>query len=579
MNHPRSRYPHFAAVALVFGFSAAALLSGCDAKRATTGGSPQPSAGPTKDLETVALAGLENQPDAEHCRTALQQLDNLDSAATRPALADAERAELSQFLHLTPAEAAEAAQTTFSQTDAAYVEECLLVRAGVRSLRIDARPPLERAGLGFDWVCRMVYVDDRWRAPTNPWTTLQSGSGVALSRAYAVLAAWQQLGLDGCLVGPPDLEKTPSMAASDRTDPRSPPTYAPVRACGVKVGGDLFLFDPLVGRAVPGADGKGPLTLAQAKARPDAVQGLAKAEEVKAWQPFLAPPLAGLGRRMEWLEHLNPTGAGVKLFADVGRQRAGFAKDLAGTPVGAWNPPGDPFSAGRVLARYASEEATTRANVALRDQHRLAVAPLEQMPKIDLAGAALYLVAESFRRPFDMLRYAPHTARDLLVRGQLSEATTALAGMKNTVDDARARLDQDKNLRKDFEAWAEEFQGLSARMIRAERENPAGVAAANRALENFRNNPRNRDIEKAFVLGNAARPLAAEVAFLMAAAVHERAERARLEDSAQAAERWRNAADWWARFLDASAQAKSPFPAREQHARALLARCRGFTAK
>jgi hypothetical protein len=67
--------------------------------------------------------------------------------------------------------------------------------------------------------------------------------------------------------------------------------------------------------------------------------------------------------------------------------------------------------------------------------------------------------------------------------------------------------------------------------------------------------------------------------YLIAACVHERAERAQLEKSSQARAQWRNAAEWWNRFLDASAEAQSPFPAREPHARGLLERCRQFLPK
>jgi hypothetical protein len=579
MNHPRSRYLYLALCAGALGVAAAPLVIGCDSKRPPTSPGDRPAATSAREGEAAALAELEAKPDAEHCRTALQQLDNLDSAGARPVLADAERADLGAFLRLTPAEANEAGQRTFSQTDAAYLEECMLVRAGVRSLRIDARPPLERAQLGFDWVCRMVYLDDRWPAPANAWNTLQGGSGLALSRAYVVLAAWQQLGLDGCVVGPPELEKAASVSAADPTDPASRATYAPVRACAVKVGADLFLFDPAAGRAVPSPDGKSPLTLAQAKARPDAAKDLAKADEVKGWQPFLAPSLPGLARRMEWLERLNPGNVSPRLFVDARRQRAEFAQDLGGTAVKAWNPDGDPYSAGRVLARYGAEEPTGRTKLALRDAYRLAQAPLEQLPKINLTGVALVHVSESFRRPFDALRYAPHSARDLILRGQFTEATTALAGVKDTVANARARLDQDKTLERDFKAWADEFQDLSAGIIRAEREDPARLGEATRALNQFMAQPRNQDIERSYVLGHAARPLAADVAFLTATAVHERAERARLEGTGQAASHWRNAAEWWQRFLDASVQAKSPYPARERHAQALLARCKQFTGK
>ncbi|HKB06381.1 MAG TPA: hypothetical protein VKD90_29570, partial [Gemmataceae bacterium] len=229
--------------------------------------------------------------------------------------------------------------------------------------------------------------------------------------------------------------------------------------------------------------------------------------------------------------------------------------------------------------RYAGEEASNRTKVALRDSLRVAMVPLEHMPETNLAGHARAHVRQSFGRPFESLRYSLNTPRDLLLRGQYAEATTALNSFKNLVDNARSRMEQDKTLRREFETWADEFQALSARVIRAEREDPASLPTYSRQLDLFRSQQRNQDIERAFVLGNAARPLAAEVTFLTATAVHERAERAQLEGGGQAVDLWRNAAQWWKRFLDASDQARSPFPAREPHAKALLARCEQFTAK
>ena len=130
---------------------------------------------------------------------------------------------------------------------------------------MDARPPLERARLGFDWVCRMVYVDDRVPWPANPWTTLQAGSGVALSRAYVVLAVWQQLGLDGCLVGPAGAEG--ARARSDSDGPGLPTDICP--GAGVRRQ-DRQGHVPVRPGGGPSrlrrADGKGVLTLAQAKA-------------------------------------------------------------------------------------------------------------------------------------------------------------------------------------------------------------------------------------------------------------------------------------------------------------------------
>jgi hypothetical protein len=348
--------------------------------------------------------------------------------------------------------------------------------------------------------------------------------------------------------------------------------YAPVRACGVQVEGNLYLFDPAAGRALATADGKGILTLAQAQQGPGAARGF-EADEVKTWQPFMGPPLSSLSRRMEWLEQRNPGNSGVKLYVNATAQRAKFGPACQG-----WNVDGDSHSATRVLARYASDEGASQEKLPMRNEHRVRMIPMERLPKTTLDGEAFGQLALGFLFQFETLRYAPNTPRDLLLRGQYTEATSVLKDVKETVDNASARMDQDKTFRKDFQAWADEFQRLNARRLRPDPGDPGGRGAA-QALEQFRSAPRNKDIERAFVLGAAARPLGAEVRFLTAQCVHERAERLQLEGSAQAPAQWRNAAEWWQRFLDASEEAQSPFPAREPHARALLARCRQFAGK
>jgi hypothetical protein len=568
MSHSRSRFrPRLSALVL----AVPVLLSACDSRKGGTGAGSKVAV-PAVDGEANALAGLESHQDLARCRTGLQQLDAQEGAGTRPTVSEAERAELTTLLRLTPGEVAELSQATFSQTDAAYLEECLLVRSGARALRAEARPPLERARLGFDWACRMVYVDDRIPWPANPWTTLQGGSGLAASRAYVVLALWQQLGLDACLVGPPALKATPSLAVAQLGSDVMKATYAPIRACGVQIGPDLFLFDPSTGRLLTAAGGKDVLTLAAARQSPESVKGVS-ADEVKTWQPFLAPPLSALSRRMEWLERRNPGGAGARLYVNLGAQKAKF-----GPACDVWNPDADPYSAGRVLARFTSEEASTRQKGALRDHHKLLMTPIDRLPKTGLNGRALEELTGAFLSQFGTLRYTPNSPRDLLLRGQYREATSALEDVKRTVDNARTRADHDPDLQKDFDRWTVELQALLARVLRPDPGDPGGVQAQ-RALDAFRNNPRNRDTEQAFVLGHAARPLAAEVAFLMAQCVHERAERAQADGGTQAQGQWRNAAEWWQRFLDASAQANSPFPAREPHARDLLARCQQFAGK
>jgi hypothetical protein len=557
---------------------AAALFLACDNKKSPTANVK--TDGPAVDAEANAVAVLEDQKEqnAAHCRVVLQQLDNLESVKTRPVASEAERKELASFLNLNPTEVAELTQSNFSQTDAAYLEECLLVRAGARSLRLDSRPPLEQARRSFEWVCRMVYVDDRVPWPANPWTTLHAGSGIPLSRAYVVLAVWQQLGLEGCLIGPPALKDSKSIDG-DPTRPEAAPTSAPVRACGVKIGKEVYLFDAATGRAIPSTDGNGVLTLAQARAKPDAIRGL-KSSEAKDWQVHLAHPLAAMTRRMEWLQRLNPGNLGARLFVDLAQIRSRFASDIPGIQCVGWNPENDGFTPTRVLIVYNGEQSFGRESAAyFRETHRVKMIPLEHLPQTKLEGRSLNHLKLSFIRPFATLRFSPDAPSELILRGQFQDATATLAITKEMADLARTRFERDKGLSKDFEKWAEHFQGLNAQHILAEQNNPAAAPAAARAVEQFRMEPRNADIERSFILGHASKPLLAEVSYQTALCIHERAERAQLDNSTQAKANWKNAEEWWSRFLDASAEARSPLAAREAHARGLLERCRQFTSK
>ncbi|MSR52031.1 MAG: hypothetical protein EXS09_01930 [Gemmataceae bacterium] len=547
---------------------------GCDNKRAKTERGVA-NGGTSADAEAQAVLALETQQDQAQCRTVLQQLDNLPSVTTRPTLPVTELAEVRRFLQLSPSEATEVGQTNFSQTDAEYLEECLLVRTGVRSLRQDGGPALEQAKAAFDWVCRLVYVDDRiaWPAPT--WMTLQTGSGVAHSRAYAILAAWQQLGLDACLIGPPGLKTAPSFNANTQ---RPDGKYSPIRACGVKIEKEIYLFDPGTGKALIAPDGKSVLTLTQARAKPELVRS-SVADEAKTWQIFLAPPLSSLSSRMNWLQRLNPGNIGVKLFVDIGKTRESMMADLPGIPCEAWNPPGDSFSATRVLSLYSTESETDREKPSHRIQQRLRMIPLERMPRTNLTGSAFDDFFQIFAIPFVSLYFTPDSPRDLMLRSQFQQATSTLDRTKQIVENARTRFEQDKDIQKDFAAWSETFRTLNAAVIRPPEPGPAGVAAAKKTLEDFRNLPRNRDIERAFILGNAAKPLLASITFLMATSIHERAERTQRDSPTQAIAQWKNTEEWWGRFLDASSQASGVLPARDAHARELLKRCQQFTAK
>lgn len=577
MMHHRSRFLLGTARAVSFAAVLGGLVAtGCSSKKTAVVRAPDDGA--ARDSEAAALATLEAHPDLEVIKAAVQQLDGLDSAALRPVWAETDRAELAGLLRLTDVETADLGQRTFTPADVAYIEECLVVRAGLRALNLDRRPPAERGALAFDWVCRTAFVDPRIPTPAPPWDTLQGGCGVVLSRAYAVLAAWRQVGLDGCLVGPPGLKDTPALDLRT-VRPESTVAYAPVRACGLKVGPDVLLFDPAGGKPIPAADGKGVLTLAAARATPAATKGVADDSEAKTWQPFLAPPLTALTKRMEWLQELNPGNGNAKVFVDVRVEIARFKAAGGETPV-VWNAPNDRFSPGRITARYAYEDPTEAGPFkAIRDRHRRRLVPDELMPLNKLDGNAQGLVQEAFRRWYDRFWSTPGSPRDLYVRGNLADALSALTEIGSEITTLKARVQQDPSLRADFNQYFADLFALSADRERAKAGGPDEYAAANQRFIAFVNLPKNRDVERAYTLGTAHRPLGADVLFLTAACVHERAERAQLDGGADAAAGWRNAAECWDRFLNDAPATRTAFPGREPHARAQKARCLTFLPK
>lgn len=560
----------------------ALLIVGCDSRKPPVGPAGR-DVGPARDADATILLALENRQDAAQCRTILQQLDNYDAGvAGRLVLSDTERAEISTFLPLSEAEWNEITKRTFSLVDASYLEECLLVRSAVKSLGIDGLPPAERAAAAFDWVCRTVYLDDRVPWPAPPWMTLHGGCGVPMARTYAILAAWQQLGLDGFVVGPEGLKSAPSYVPPDprsgnftHAELRTMFKYAPVRACGVKSGKDILLFDPASGKAIPGLGGKGIATLAQIRANPDEVKGLGPASEIKDWQVCLAPPLNGLARRMEWLDQRNPGNVAVKLFVDVAAIRTRYLADAGpGATCDAWNPPADAFSATRILALYAAQPAKEKAALPLRDQHKFQLIPLDKLPTTILEGDAKANLWQQYVVRFQSLRYTSNSVRDHMLRGNFQEATALLTDVKAMADAARTRAESDKSLQADFDLWAQGLQHVISDMLRAKegRRGALPLAEAQQAYMTFMEDPRGRDVHRAYVMAQATRPLAAEALYLLASCVHERAERAALRGTATSGN-WQNARDWWERYADAAAQTRGDFEARDRHALSLAARC------
>jgi hypothetical protein len=298
---------------------------------------------------------------------------------------------------------------------------------------------------------------------------------------------------------------------------------------------------------------------------------------VKTWQPFLGPPLNALTKRMEWLEKLNPGSASARLFTDV-RADAAKYKEAGETPA-VWNAPDDVFSPVRVVGLYSRDEPSPDGGPpkSLRERLRDDI-PYVLLPHNKVIPTAHGLVQGVFKSWYSRFWFSPGSARDLYVRGDLSNALAALNEIGSDVSTVKSRVDQDRTLRADFNEYFKKLFELAADQQRA-RGDPEAFAAATKAFQTFRTQPKNMDIERSYTLGTAARPMTAEVLYLQACCIHERAERAQLDGAAGAAAGWRNAAESWDRFLSEAAVLRPAFPGREAHAKAMRARCQSFLPK
>jgi hypothetical protein len=534
---------------LVLGAALGPILCGCDSKAPSAKTVTSDSGDSSESLELSAINTLESKSDFEQCRTVLRQLDAQErSIKDRGTLPEARRDELKAALQLTPDDLTELTQVTFTQTDAIFLEESLLIASAMRSLDLKKLPPMARATQGFHWVCRMTYLDERFPLPGPPWFTLQAGCGTPMARAYAVLAVWKQLGIDGAIVGPADLKTAPS-------------PKGPVKGVAAAIDGKLYLFDILTGKPVVKGDGKSVATLDEWKADPKAPA------EAKTWNAYVVAPVSGLTQRIAYLEKLLPNTFEVKLTWDLPAFQAKFQLESA------CHAAGDLVAFTRVHRAYAADEGDMKNEVPINKLHRLKMVPIDQLPKIDLYGEVLDYVRNGFVGQFMNLRLAANSPMDKILRGQFKDATAYLSDTRAKGESAAERFARDTGLKADFARWAGDIQRLDANVAKAQRSKDASaVEMARTAMGSFMRNPQNADILYAIVMGTASGPLLAETTYLLALCIHEKAEVAVLR-GLPAEDLWKNAAEWWVRYETAAKKVPGLFKERDAHAKALATRC------
>ena len=531
--------------------------------------------------ESIAVR-LRRDTELAACKTALGQLNNELAERTDlppvPALAPEGETALKALVPLSSDDLMELRGASYSALDPAYLAECFYLRDAARSLDPGGLPPLELARLGFAWLCRQVYLQP-WELEREgfipavpPEFTLNRGSGSGLERAYVFLALLQQMGLDGCLIGATD------QGTIRMSNDRSLVHDGPFRAVGVRIGADIFLFNPFSGEPFAGPDGKGVATYAQVKANP----GPWKLTEVDAKKMgiALAVPLSSLAPRIALLESKILADTGVRLAFDAAALKARFPAEAK-----FWNPPQDRFSYTRLLITFLPVEEGGIDHEP-RPQQPFTHYKRSQIPKslVDLPPDLNSGVAERLRlgilNVYGSSFFVPPTPRERIQRGQFQDASRDLTQKLGAFGRGQERLRAIDPA--DVTAWLDQAAGSFELVSRARFPNPGqtvpqpdsdpDVIDAKNKLEEFWRATDN--ISRALVDRSTASLGRGEALFLLALAKHEEAERRQTRGAAEALDAWREADNSWSAFLEQDGTHGTP--GRTAHAKLLAARAKQF---
>jgi hypothetical protein len=558
----------------------------------------------------AAARQLRQGNDPATCKAALGQLNtalgNRTDVPSPAALTPEAEKALTAVVPLTPVDLQEVRPTGFSNLDPAYLAECFYLHDAARSLDVAGLPPAAAADLAFAWACRQIYINP-WRLPWKPGQditavvpptySLRRGSGSGLDRAYAFLSLLQQVGLDGCLIGPPDAGD--KVAAPPFPDSAKVAPRGPFWAVGVRAGSEVRLYDPWRGVAFPG-------TLAQLKANPDLLKSWFEdkadpwgvtADEVKKAAVFLAVPVSALSTRMAMLDERLKADSGVRLAAHPAALRDRFTAAAPGGPglpaaeVKFRNPPEDRLTYGRALMGFLpvgeGGNDTEKEGLRLYDQYIR-----DQVPQtvIQLPRALVEREPQERLRAVAFLTYKitfldSPTPRERLQRGQFQDTARFLTEKQDEFDRGLARLRNASE--KDIADWCKTANELYAGLGRARLDGDATqVATAQAAIDRFWQTQ--TQTAQVIVDRASASVGKVEATYLLALTKHEEAERAQARADraagpdaaavkADAVRAWKQAADLWAAYAQQK-EAHAGFPGRAAHAQVLADRANKLAA-
>ena len=225
----------------------------------------------------------------------------------------------------------------FPRQDATALQQAVWLRDVARWARGERHDELSRAMHLFDWTIRNIQLDPLIEPSGEPgdallgqfpWETLLLGRGDVLERAWVYIELLRQEEIDAALLALPGKD-THTLQAW---------------AVGVLIGGEVFLFEPVLGLPIPGSDGvrldaegqlaMRPATLEEAASDPAILRRLdldastpypVKAQDIDGVVALMVASPSDLSRRMALLESHLAGQQKLVLTADAAGQGQRFA--------------------------------------------------------------------------------------------------------------------------------------------------------------------------------------------------------------------------------------------------------------
>jgi hypothetical protein len=160
----------------------------------------------------------------------------------------------------------------YDASDMEFLSECVWLRDIARLARGEGYGELKTASNLFDWTIRNLQIEPASAekgAVVNQSLSeiLLVGRATAIERAWVFIQICRQLGIDAVM-----------LALPDKDDPATVKPWLPA----VRVGDELYLFDPRLGLPVPGPEGRPVATLTEVAAD----DALLRALDLNAEHPY-----------------------------------------------------------------------------------------------------------------------------------------------------------------------------------------------------------------------------------------------------------------------------------------------------